>query len=202
MSATLFLLAHHPAALARLTEELRVTFSNEDEICMGPQLNSCKFLQACINESLRLLPSVPNSPPRIVQEGGIEIDGEFIPAGITVGTSIYTLQRNPKYFSAANDFHPERWLVNSKEGETEEIIGSNREGFCPFSYGPRSCVAWRLAWVELNVTIARIFFRYDMRLAPGTSCCGGARTDCECPLKGFITAAVEGPCVQFRPGRA
>ncbi|KAJ5748313.1 uncharacterized protein N7511_010009 [Penicillium nucicola] len=202
MSGTLFLLGHHPAALARLTEELRVTFSNEDEIHLGQQLNSCKFLQACINESLRLLPSVPNSPPRVVQEGGIQIDQEFIPAGITVGTSIYTLQRNPKYFSSPNEFHPERWLTNSKDGNGDEIMNSSREGFCPFSYGPRSCVAWRLAWTELNVTIARMLFRYDMRLAPSSSCCGGTRNDCQYPFKSFITATVEGPWVQFRPGRS
>lgn len=199
MSGTFFLLAHHPAALARLTEELRVAFSSEDKIHMGQQLNSCKFLQACINESLRLLPSVPNSPPRIVQEGGIQIDQEFIPAGITVGTSIYTLQRNPRYFSAPDEFHPDRWFTNSKEKNAEESISSIREGFCPFSYGPRSCVAWRLAWTELNVTIARVLFRYDIRLAPGSSCCGGTRNDCQYPLKGFITAAVQGPWMQFRP---
>jgi cytochrome P450 len=202
MSGTLFLLVHHPAALARLTDELRVTFSNDDEIHMGQQLNSCKFLQACINESLRLLPSVPNFPLRVVQEGGMQIDKEFIPAGSTVSTSIYTLQRNPRYFSAPDYFQPARWLANSEDETGEGALGTNREGFCPFSYGPRSCVAWRLAWTELNISIARILFRYDMRLAPEISCCGGARTDCEYPFKSFITAAVDGPWLQFRPGRS
>lgn len=100
MSGTLFLLGHHPDALARLTEELRVTFSNEDEIHIGQQLNSCKFLQACINESLRLLPFVPNSPPRIVQEGGIQIDQEFIPAGISRHIHLHT-STQPKIFLSA-----------------------------------------------------------------------------------------------------
>ncbi|OQD78911.1 hypothetical protein PENANT_c072G07632 [Penicillium antarcticum] len=127
MSATLFLLGHHPATLARLTEEIRMAFSREDEIHIGQQLNSCKFLQACINESLRLLPSVPNSPPRIVQEGGIQIDQDFIPAGITVGTSIYTLQRNPRYFAAPDEFHPERWFSNPKENIKEDSKMKNAE---------------------------------------------------------------------------
>lgn len=180
-----------------------MTFCNESEIRMGQQLNSCKFLQACINESLRLLPSVPNSAPRIVQEGGIQIDQEFIPAGITVGTCIYTLHRNPRHFSNPEEFRPERWLVRSRGQNAEgESISTNREGFCPFSHGPRSCVAWRLAWAEMNITIARTLFRYDIRLAPGLSCCGGARNDCQYLLKGFITAAVEGPWVQFRPARS
>ncbi|KAJ6021301.1 cytochrome P450 monooxygenase [Penicillium herquei] len=200
MASTLFLLAHDPESLARLTEEIRVTYSNEDEIRIGQKLNSCKFLQACINESLRLLPSVPNSPPRIVQEGGIQIDGEFIPPGITVGSSIYTLQRNSRYFTDPDEFRPQRWLTDLKEGES--IMNSNREGFVPFSYGPRSCVAWRLAWTEMNVTLARTFFRYDMRLAPEVSCCGGTRKDCDYPLKGYITASVDGPWLQFRPGRS
>ncbi|CAG7989284.1 unnamed protein product [Penicillium salamii] len=199
MSSALFLLGHNPAALARLREELRLTFSNEDEIHMGQQLNSCKFLQACINESLRLVPPIPNSPPRVVQDGGTQIDQEFIPAGTTVGTSIYTLQRNPRYFTAPDEFHPERWLTDSS---TTESINGTREGFCPFGYGPRSCVAWKLAWVELNVTLARALFRYDMRLAPESTCCGGTRNDCQHPFKGFVTAAVEGPWMQFRPSRS
>ncbi|KAJ5420580.1 hypothetical protein N7465_003099 [Penicillium sp. CMV-2018d] len=202
MSGTFFYLAHHPDALGRLIREVRTSFAHEEEICMGAQLHSCTFLQACINETMRLVPSVSNVPPRDVQAGGILVDDEFLPQGTTLGTSIYTIQRNPRYFTAPDEFRPERWIVDPETGVNEDDIKTAKQGFCPFSIGPRSCVGWKLAWTELNVSIARTLFRYDMRLAPEAICCHGKRDDCEYQFKGWMTSAVEGPWVQFRPGRA
>ncbi|PLB46346.1 cytochrome P450 monooxygenase [Aspergillus steynii IBT 23096] len=199
MSAVFFYLAHHPDVRARLTQEIRTAFSNEEEICMGPQLNGCEFLRACVNETMRLIPSVSGVPPRKVQTGGITVDGEYIPAGMTVGTSIYTIQRNPRYFWAADEFHPQRWIADVRAGTDEESVKTVWQAFCPFGIGPRSCVGWRLAWIELNVSVARAIFLYDMRLAPEAPCCGGQSTRCDYGFKGWMTSAVEGPLVQFRP---
>ena len=198
MSATFFFLAHHPEALARVIREVRTVFSNEEEIRMGPKLNECTFLAACINETMRLVPSVSNMPPRDALDGGIMVDGEYIPKGMTVGTTIYAIQRNPRYFSRPNEFRPERWIPDPTTGVDEESVKTAKQGFCPFSIGPRSCVGWRLAWVELNVTVARALYRYDMRLSPEAPCCGGQRKDCEYAFKGFMTSSVEGPLLQFR----
>lgn len=202
MSGAFFYLAHHPDSLARLIREVRTSFAHEEEISMGAQLHSCTFLQACINETVRLVPSVSNAPPRDVQAGGILVDDEFVPQGTTLGTSIYTIQRNPRYFTAPDEFRPERWIVDPETGVNEDDIKTAKQGFCPFSIGPRSCVGWKLAWTELNVSIARTLFQYDMRLAPEATCCHGKRNDCEYQFKGWMTSAVEGPWVQFRPGRA
>ncbi|KAH8422253.1 cytochrome P450 [Aspergillus melleus] len=199
MSAVFFYLTHHPDARARLTQEIRTTFTNEEEICMGSQLNSCEFLRACVNETMRLIPSVSGVPPRKVQAGGITVDGEYIPAGMTVGTSIYTIQRNPCYFFAPDEFHPERWIVEPDAGIDQESIKKVWQAFCPFGIGPRSCVGWRLAWIELNIAVACAIFLYDMRLAPDAPCCGGNLTGCDYGFKGWMASAVEGPLVQFRP---
>lgn len=199
MSGTLFYLVHNPNVLARLVHEIRTAFTSEEEIHMGPQLNSCAFLQACINESMRLVPSVANMIPRTVLQGGMMIDQEFVPEGTTVGTYVYSLQRSPKYFTAPNEWRPGRWILNAEAGVDEESIKEAKTAFCPFSVGPRSCVGWKLAWTELNVTLARMLFRYDVRLAPDAPCCDGTRNDCSYPLKAWVTSAVDGPYAQFRP---
>lgn len=106
---------------------------------------------------------------------------------------------NEDYFPSPDEYRPDRWIVNPEMGVSEESIKIANQAFCPFSIGARSCVGWKLAWTELNVTIARALFRYDMRLAPDSRCCGGERDDCDFRLKGWVTSAVEGPWVQLRP---
>lgn len=198
MSGTFFFLAHKPDILSRLTKEIRTTFANEEEICTGPLLNSCQLLQACINETMRLAPSVATTIPRTVLSGGLIVDQQHIPEGTMVGTTTYAIQRNPNYFPFPDEYRPDRWIINPENGVDEESIKIANQAFCPFSIGARSCVGWRLAWTELNVTIARTLFRYDIRLAPDSRCCGGKREDCDFKLKGWVTSAVEGPWVQLR----
>ncbi|CAG7957653.1 unnamed protein product [Penicillium olsonii] len=198
MSGTFFHLVHKPDLLSRLVSELRNTFAEEEDIHMGPKLDSCELLQACINETMRLAPSVATTIPRTVLKGGLMVDGQFIPEGTMVGTTTYAVHRNPNYFKSPDEFFPDRWIANPELGVDEQGIKTAKQAFVPFSSGARSCVGWKLAWAELNVTIARTLFRYDMRLAPDARCCAGKRTDCDFKLKGWVTSAVEGPWVQFK----
>lgn len=201
MSAAIFYLLHNPAALTRAISEVRSTFKTADEIQRITQINDCKFLQACINEALRLAPAVPLASLRSVEKGGLTlVDGQYIPEGTIVGTSLYTMQRNPEYFYQPNSFRPERWLVDPDTGVSEESVNRGHQAFAPFGIGPRKCVGWRLGWLELNVMLARTLFLYDLRLAPGASCCSGRGPgqECEYSTKAWSVMAGEGPVVQFR----
>ncbi|OJI89978.1 hypothetical protein ASPTUDRAFT_112521 [Aspergillus tubingensis CBS 134.48] len=202
MSATFFYLLHNPEALSKVTTEVRSCFANEEDISMGSRLSSCVYLNACINESMRLTPPVANTIPRYVQTGGNIVDGEHFPQGVNVGTAVYTLHRNEAYFRQPHRFYPERWIVNPDLGIDEDCVRLAQRAFHPFSYGSRSCIGWRLAWTELTVTIARTLFVYDAQLAPGSPCCQqktSERKECQYELKSWVTSSVDGPLVQFRP---
>ncbi|KAJ6014809.1 cytochrome P450 monooxygenase [Penicillium herquei] len=201
MSATFFYLAHHPDMLARVIKEVRSKFNSEEEICTGETLSSCTFLIACINEALRLAPSVPSMLPREIKEGGAMIDGNYIPKGFVVGVTCYSIHRSPKYFDAPTEFRPSRWIVDPATGVTEESVKLAKQAFVPFGMGPRSCVGFKLAWAELLVTLGRTLWKYDMRLAPESSCCHGQRQDCDYEITGWMTAIAEGPFIQFRPSQ-
>lgn len=86
MCATLFYLTRYPDAYERLKTEIRNEFSSIDEIRSGPTLESCVYLSACINESMRLSPPTPRAPWREVKLGGIDVDNEYILEGYDVGT--------------------------------------------------------------------------------------------------------------------
>ncbi|RDH27046.1 cytochrome P450 [Aspergillus welwitschiae] len=158
ISATLNYILHDANILAHLIRVIRMAFPTESSITTSSVLSSpdCSVLHACINEAMRLTPPAPNLLPRTLLSGGMEVDGTYIPAGTTVGVSAYTIHRNKTYFYNPDRFEPARWLDGNAAGQQQMQMA-----FVPFSVGPRKCVAWRLAWAELNLTIARVLWRCD-----------------------------------------
>ena len=143
-----------------LTKEVRETFANVTEIRMGKSLNDCKFLAACIDETLRISPVVGGCLMREVGPGGITIDGNLIPAGVDVGVPFHAIMRNSKYFDAPMEFRPQRWLP---EETSPEKLKVSRAAFSPFALGPTGCPGKSWALVELKVALAQLLFEYDLK---------------------------------------
>lgn len=139
LSAVLFYLLHNPSWLAAASTEVRAAFNSEDEIVLGPVLSSCEVLAACITESMRLTPTAPNGPPRVVDEGGITIDGNFLPRGTTVSSPIFHLQRDESIFDSPHGFKPDRWIIGEDNGYPKERVERQQKAYFPFHVGPRSC---------------------------------------------------------------
>lgn len=205
LASAFFYLPHNPRTLQKLTQEIRSTFAEVEDIKSGPALNSCTYLRAVIDEGMRLSPPVGGMLPREVLTGGIDIDGVHVPEGIVVGTPHYTLHHNPAYFPAPFLFRPERWIAASSPEVTEESVALAQSAFCPFSVGPRGCIGKGLAYTELSESLARAVFMYDMRLAEGVRVGEGSpdaewgrqRTE-EYQLRDSFTSWKDGPYVQFR----
>ena len=68
--------------MKRLREELDSVFETVEEIRMTTKMTKCRYLKACIDESLRMAPPGPGMSPRTVMEGGMMIDGEYFPEGV------------------------------------------------------------------------------------------------------------------------
>ncbi|KID98174.1 Cytochrome P450 family protein, partial [Metarhizium majus ARSEF 297] len=211
MAATLFYLVRNPHALKRVTQEIRTKFSDVEEIVHGPLLGSCTYLRACVDEAMRLSPSVGGILPREVLPGGITIDGQTLPQGTVVGTPHYTIHHNETYYPVPFGYAPERWLrdeVNPLTGKTttEDDVALAQSAFCPFSIGPRGCIGKGLAYVEMTTTLARTIYLYDLRRAIGVVDPGEGRADLEWgrhrvtefQLVDTFTSAKKGPMVEFR----
>lgn len=78
-----YLLLSNPAALRKLTEEIRSTFTSEDEIDMT-SVHQLTYMLACLNEALRVYPPVPAGLPRITPSSGSTILGEHIPKKVSL----------------------------------------------------------------------------------------------------------------------
>lgn len=149
LAAIFYQLAENQDSLKLATEEVRAKFPAGTSLKGGPSLSECTFLRACIDESLRLHPPAGSALWREALDGGAVVDGEFIPAGLDVGVSLYAIQRNEAYFQKPDRFDPLR-------------ADALRPAFNPFSVGPRGCLGKALAVRELMLVVARVLQTMDV----------------------------------------
>ncbi|RAK96669.1 cytochrome P450 [Aspergillus ibericus CBS 121593] len=203
LTATFYFLAHHPTILARLSAEIRAVFAAADAIVAGPQLAQLAYLRACIEESMRLCPPVPADLPREVLPGGLQVGTWHFPAGTVIGVPTYALHHSQEHFDRPFMYDPSRWLLYGSEGTRDgegvsaEVLSRQRQAFVPFSLGPRGCIGRSVAMLELEVSIARVLWLYDLRLAPGTERLG-VGPEGEYKIEDNFIIGKEGPVLQFR----
>ncbi|KAL5333909.1 cytochrome P450 [Aspergillus crustosus] len=212
LCAILFYLTRNPHAYSKLTTEIRSKFSPATPIFSPRDLENTPYLTACIDEALRMSPSVASCLFRQVGPDGIIIDNHHIPPRTLVGNGIYSLHHNPKNFDRADEYIPERWLdeeagLDSKSQTESDSVAKSKGEFAPFSIGSRACIGKSLALMELSMTVAILLKRYDFRVASGEGgglgrggvLAGDGRANPgEFQLYDRITCAKRGPLVQLR----
>lgn len=92
------------------------------------------YLNAVIEESLRIYPPAALNLSRIVPQGGATICGNHIPAGAAVGVTSWAATHSAKNFALPEGFVPERWLDDAR------FVNDDRPASQPFSMGARNCV--------------------------------------------------------------
>ncbi|KAK7935032.1 hypothetical protein PG985_000527 [Apiospora marii] len=169
LSALFFYLSRYPACYEKLAQEIRSQFSSGRDIHGGPTLAACKYLRACIDESLRMAPpslatlwreQSADDPQR--DTAPLVIDGHVIPPGTQFGVNLYALHHNEDYFPDAFTFNPDRWL-DSDGGSGDK----QRQAFAPFIAGPRACAGRAMAYLEVSLTMAKTLWYFDFNRAPG-----------------------------------
>lgn len=128
---TFHLLKNHEK-MRKLVEEIRTSFAQENELTIE-RLQALPYLQACIEEGLRMYPPVSNGLPRVVPPPGVTIDGREVPGDSIVYAHHLSTYRNPKNFRDPYSFIPERWL-------DDEYSSDKKHALNPFSVGPRACL--------------------------------------------------------------
>lgn len=159
----MFYLAGHPAAQKKLRSILRESLDPE-QIPVAPYetLRHISYLRAVIDESFRMQAPLGTGLPRLTTKP-IVIDGESIPAGVTVSAQTWSLHRREDLFRHANEWIPERWLPYWEES-TETERQNLKEYVLPFSLGPRACIGRNLAYMEISICIAALVLAFEWEL--------------------------------------
>ncbi|EUC37309.1 hypothetical protein COCCADRAFT_23027 [Bipolaris zeicola 26-R-13] len=159
LSGFTYFVLRRPEIYAKMVQEIRSAFTSLADINVE-KATQLPYLTACIQETLRMYPPVPTGFPRVVPQGGANISGHYISGGTSVYVSQYAMHHSSRHFKNPDEFVPERWL----EGANGEYSGDKKDGFNPFSFGPRNCIGKNLAWAELRLIISSIFFAFDFEL--------------------------------------
>ncbi|KAI9447487.1 high nitrogen upregulated cytochrome P450 monooxygenase 2 [Lactarius indigo] len=166
LSSTLYYLVCNPAVYHRLQEEVDAAFPSGEEPLDVVKLSYMEWLNACINESLRLQPPVPGGSSRILGKGkGAKVFGKFvIPEETQLSLHTYSIHHDPRNFYTPDAFLPERWLANgAPAGE------HNTSAFFPFGYGSRTCVGKNLALMEMRMVLCWMLRRFCFSKALGVT---------------------------------
>ncbi|KAL7952709.1 cytochrome P450 [Trichoderma compactum] len=148
----------HPDVYKRLTAEIRNAFTANNDIKWA-NVRKLAYLEATLNEALRLFPPSPASQQRIVPPGGATIAGYYVPAGTTVAVPPWVSTHSPVNFGDPDAFKPERWL-----GEDVEFLGDHLNASLPFGTGPRVCIGKNLAYLEMRLIASTILWNFDIEL--------------------------------------
>ncbi|KAK0510977.1 hypothetical protein JMJ35_006529 [Cladonia borealis] len=153
----------HPVTLDRLHAELLAAeqaqaitrpFPKWSEVCDLP------YLDACINEAVRLHPPFCLPFERVVPEGGVEICGHFFKGGTVVGMSPYVANRHRgTWGEESNLWRPERWL---NLGEEEHRI--LEQSMLTFGAGRRVCLGKHIAMLEMKKLVPALVLAYKIEL--------------------------------------
>lgn len=159
MSLVAHLLAHHPQVQEKLSREIDERYEALcDESTGYETLREFHYLEACVNEAMRMYPpnpamdrlctkafelppALPGQKPFVVEPGAIL----WIPY---VG-----IHNDERYFDQPEEFRPERFL--DSDGKLK-IKATDSSTFTPFGSGPRICIAHRFAMLEVKLVIVHL----------------------------------------------
>ncbi|KAL2839082.1 n-alkane-inducible cytochrome P450 [Aspergillus pseudoustus] len=152
LSNLFFMLAKSPTIWEKLRREVA---SLEGRTPTYEELRSLKYVQSCINESLRLHPVVPRNERQAIRDTVLPLGGGpdglspvFVSKGTLVCYNLYALHRRRDIYGAdAHEFHPERWMTGKLRP---------RWAYLPFNGGPRVCIGQQYALTEVGYVLVRM----------------------------------------------
>ncbi|KAH7917926.1 cytochrome P450 [Leucogyrophana mollusca] len=148
-----------PGVLERLSDELSKAFPSQDFAPEQAKLASLPYLNAVVDESLRLGTPFPGLP-RVTPDGGITLSNTYVPAGTVVSVPAYTQQVSEEnFYPFPLQFRPERWLP----GGLGDGSVCNRSALMCFSFGPYSCLGRNLAIQEIRLAISQLLLNFSFQ---------------------------------------
>lgn len=154
ISWTVFELTQNPGVIEKAREEIAAVCG--DAPLRFEHIRSLRYVQAVLDEGLRLHPSVPYDMKVCARDDCLP-DGTVVPKGCVFLFSPYAQGRCEAIWgSDACKYRPERWL--------EMQCKPSAFTFSAFNAGPRECLGRRLAEMEMVTVLTTIIRNFDLAL--------------------------------------
>ncbi|XP_029173451.1 cytochrome P450 9e2-like [Nylanderia fulva] len=154
-------IAVNPSVQIKLRNEIDEVLKKTNGELTYEVVNGMQYLDAVINEALRLWPPALGVNRICVQDfelpPALPGDKPFVvKKGSYVWFPFYCLHRDPKHFKKPDEFYPERFLDENK-------TYFNTSAYLPFGIGPRMCIGNRFALLEIKVMIFHLLARCELK---------------------------------------
>lgn len=154
---TAYCLALHQECQDELVRELRDARGDGDSDWDYETLLALPYLDAVVNESMRLYNPVLRMERRASVDFQLQLPDSdkqiVIPKGMIVGIPVWAIHHAEEFYPEPLSFQPERFLPENKAG----ILDST---FLPFGQGPRDCIGRKFAVLEIKYLLAAILPHY------------------------------------------
>ncbi|XP_019531005.3 probable cytochrome P450 6d5 [Aedes albopictus] len=158
MSFCVLELARNPEIQAKVHREIDSILSHHGGALTYESLAEMKYLDSCMDETLRKYPPVPFLNRECTKAYRIPETNVIIDKGTAVVVSLLGMHRDPQYFPQPDEFKPERF------SSEEQLNGSNRAYF-PFGGGPRVCIGMRMGLLQAKVALVTLLAKFELSLA-------------------------------------
>ncbi|KAG6909596.1 hypothetical protein DXG01_016635 [Tephrocybe rancida] len=185
----LFALSQDAAIQTKLREELLAV--NTESPTME-DLNALPYLDMIVRETLRIYAPVTSTVREATQDDilplkepfvdrkGVVHDSIRVRKGQTIQIPILAMNRNKQIWGEdAKEFRPERWESTPEAATTIPGVWGN---MLTFLGGPRSCIGYRFALVEMKALIFTLVRAFEFELAVPVSDVGKKSTIVQRPV--------------------
>lgn len=153
MSWTMYNLFAHQDIYKKAASEVDAALQGRTPGFMD--LANLAYVKRVIEETLRLFPQ-----NYIMSRDNLEDDviaGYNIPKDSTVFLGVWVAHRRPDFWENAMTFNPDRFLPENLKGRHQQV-------YIPFGGGPRKCIGFQFAFMEMTFAMSRIVQRFNFEI--------------------------------------
>ncbi|KAK1142526.1 hypothetical protein N8T08_007500 [Aspergillus melleus] len=111
------------------------------------------YLDSFVKETQRLH-NASFQPGRTTKTDVVLPGGYRLPPDSVIVPALYAIHTNPNVWRDPFRFDPDRW-------STEEVKNRHRCAYIPFATGPRGCIGFNFALLEVKVLLSELVSRYE-----------------------------------------
>ncbi|KJZ77791.1 hypothetical protein HIM_02968 [Hirsutella minnesotensis 3608] len=153
LSWLIYALTHYPGNQERLLQELIDNGAAVDKVWSYDEVSALPFLDCFVKETQRMhnpsFQTARNAKKDVIVPGGWRI-----PAGAIVIPTFPSIHKNKDHWDNPERFDPDRW-ADPAANKTR-----HRMAFTPFAAGPRGCIGFNVAKLEVKLALANLVYRY------------------------------------------
>ncbi|KAL7017107.1 hypothetical protein ACKWTF_010250 [Chironomus riparius] len=139
----------------------QVMKSSESKEITYDLLHQLKYLECCVDETLRKYPIIPIHFRESTKDYKIPNTDIVIDKGTAIYISLMGIQRDPDIYEDPMAFKPERFL-NSTTGSPKVTKGLV---YTPFGDGPRKCIGARMGKFQTLLGLYLLMSKYNVSFA-------------------------------------